>query len=135
MTKGSKAWVEYSEGQINYAQEHNKDSIFSSSISNDFPKHGKTDTEYTNKMKWNKCIFSTNGGQFSPSRINIMVGIISFVCFVIYWILTRFLFCIYRFVSIFPIIDLIFTILLLILIIIGVKSGFLEKTVSCRSRV
>lgn len=132
MTKGSKAWVEYSEGQINYAQGHNKKTIFSSSVSSDFPRHGKTDTCYIEKMKWNKCIFSTNGGQFSPSRINIMVGIISFIYFSFYWIRIFFLYvCRYKLGFIFPILNLIIAFHLLIWIKKRVTSGFLENPIPC----
>ena len=132
MTKGSKAWVEYSEGQINYAQEHKNQSIFSSSVSSDFPRHGKTDTDYIEKMKWNKCIFSTNGGQFSPSRVNIMVGIISFIYFSLYWIRIVFLFvCRHKLGFIFPILNLIIVFHLLIWIKKRVTSGFLENPIHC----
>ena len=84
MTKASKAWMEYSEGQINKAQEF-RQNLFSSCFPKGFPKHGTSWKYYARKCKWNKCIFSTKGGPFSPSKINIMVGIVSLFYFIFYW--------------------------------------------------
>ena len=91
MTKASKAWMEYSEGQINKAQGFQEE-LFSPCFLDDFPKHGTSWKYYARKCKWNKCIFSTKGGPFSPSKINIMVGIVSLFYFIIYWGWVCFLF-------------------------------------------
>ena len=66
MTKASKAWMEYSEGQINKAQGFQEE-LFSPCFPKGFPMHGTTGAEYISGCKWNKCIFSTKGGPFSPS--------------------------------------------------------------------
>ena len=91
MTKASKAWMEYSEGQINKAQGF-QSKLFSPCFPKGFPMHGTTGAEYISGCKWNKCIFSTKGGPFSPSKINIMVGIISLFYFIFCWGWVCFLF-------------------------------------------
>ena len=126
MTKASKAWMEYSEGQINKAQGFQKE-LFSSCFPDDFPMHGTTGTEYISGCKWNKCIFSTNGGPFSPSKINIMVGIVSLFYFIIYWGWVCFLFYNLRLGCCFPIINILVVLLLLCFIDRKVGSSLLEK--------
>lgn len=128
MTKASKAWMEYSEGQINDAQkEEFKDKLFSPCFPDDFPKHGTTGAEYIRKCKWNKCILSTKGGPFSPSKINIMVGIISLFYFIFYWGWVCFLFYNLRLGCCFPIINILVVLLLLCFIDRKVGSSLLEK--------
>ena len=127
MTKASKAWMEYSEGQINYAQnEKFKKYLFSPCFPDDFPKHGTTGEEYICNCKWNRCIFSTKGGPFSPSKINIMVGIISLFYFIFYWGWVCFLFYNLRLGCCFPIINILVVLLLLCFIDRKVGSSLLD---------
>ena len=127
MTKASKAWMEYSEGQINKAQKKFKEYLFSSCFPKGFPKHGTTWRKYIRNCKWNKCIFSTKGGPFSPSKINIMVGIVSLFYFIFYWGWVCFLFYNLRLGCCFPIINILVVLLLLCFIDRKVGSSLLDE--------
>lgn len=87
MMKGSKAWVENFEGHIDSMVENEeyRKMIFSFEVEkkmeNDdhFPYNGsKPECLWS---EWNNSIFSPKGGCFSPSRINVVIGIVSFILF------------------------------------------------------
>ena len=86
MTKGSKAWVEYFESQINTmcGEDDFREMIFSKEVEkglkkDHFPYHGYTPDCIC--AEWKNSIISSDGGAFSPSRINIVIGIVSFLLF------------------------------------------------------
>ncbi|MCF0216238.1 MAG: hypothetical protein HUK21_07165 [Fibrobacteraceae bacterium] len=83
MMKASKAWVEVYEQAIS-AMDSNG-SLYPKGFENAGDFHMEKLPEYKKANKFNSCIFSTKGGCFSPSRINIAVGIFSFVvCFFLF---------------------------------------------------
>lgn len=87
MMKGSKAWVENFEAHIDSMVENEeyRKMIFSSEVAEKlgkdehFPYNGAK--PYVLWQEWNNSIFSPKGGCFSPSRINVVIGIVSFILF------------------------------------------------------
>ena len=86
MTKGSKAWVEFFEGHIGCIKfKKNREMFFSEELverlenKEYIPYNGS----YPQKFQhgWSNSILSTSGGAFSPSRINVVIGIVSFMLF------------------------------------------------------
>ena len=133
MTKASKAWVEYAEGQINCIQTKYNKIVFSSSIDNCFPRHGITGKAYIEERGWNKKIFNTKGGPFSPSKINIMLGILSLVYFLLYWFRVLYFFCKFKICSLFPFINVIVVMFTMCWIKENVVSSILDKPKYCIS--
>lgn len=87
MMKGSKAWVEFFEGHLNsmVEEENQRNLFFNKEVAEKletedyFPYNGyKPAVLYAD---WNNSILSPKGGCFSPSKINIVIGIISFTLF------------------------------------------------------
>ena len=86
MTKGSKAWVEFFEGHIGCIKfKKNRGMFFSEELverleNKDYiPYNGSYPQKF--QHDWSNSILSTSGGAFSPSRINVVIGIVSFVLF------------------------------------------------------
>ncbi len=87
MMKGSKAWVEFFEAHLcsMVAVKKQRDLFFSKDVveklvtEKHFPYNGYTPAVLY--AKWDNSILSSKGGCFSPSRINTVIGIISFVLF------------------------------------------------------
>ncbi len=86
MTKGSKAWVEFFEGHIDAIKnENNRELYFSEELKDKLnegkyiPYNGSIPERFN--RDWSSNILIPNGGAFSPSRVNIMIGIMSFVLF------------------------------------------------------
>lgn len=86
MTKGSKAWVEFFEGHIDAIKnENNRELYFSEELkekldkSKYIPYNGSNPEDFD--RDWSNNILIPNGGAFSPSRVNIIIGIISFLLF------------------------------------------------------
>ncbi len=86
MTKGSKAWVEFFEGHIGCIRfKKNREMFFSEELverlENDeyIPYNGSYPQKF--QHAWSNSILSTSGGAFSPSRINVVIGIVSFLLF------------------------------------------------------
>lgn len=92
MTKGSKAWVEFFEAHIDAIKNENNRELYFSEELNGKLKEGKY-IPYNGSIPerfnrdWSSNILIPNGGAFSPSRVNIMIGIISFVLFSLFEIL------------------------------------------------
>ncbi len=87
MTKGSKAWVEFFEGHIDsLIVEDNRGLYFSKELVEELEKCGdffSYNGYYPKNFKrdWSNSILKPNGGGFSPSRINVVIGIVSFLLF------------------------------------------------------
>ena len=86
MTKGSKAWVEFFEGHIDCIKyEKNREMFFSDDLvkrlknGEYIPYNGKVPEKFS--RDWNNSILKPSGGAFSPSRINVVIGIVSFLLF------------------------------------------------------
>lgn len=129
MTKGSKAWFEFFEGHIDsLVSEENRVLFFSKELVdrlNDnkyIPYNGKYPQNF--RRDWSNSILKPSGGAFSPSRINTVIGIVSFLLFsfieiaMFYFVLTN-AFRVYV-----PII----AVIILLLYIVG--SCFIYKSVS-----
>ncbi|MGI5068417.1 hypothetical protein [Treponema denticola] len=85
MAKGSKAWYEIYEdsiakiSDIDVFWDHQSiKNIYGDSIKELI--FGKLSLK--KETKCDKCLFSTNGGQFSVSKINIMIGIVFFILYI-----------------------------------------------------
>ena len=86
MTKGSKAWVEFFESHIGCIKfKKNRGMFFSEELverleNKDYiPYNGSYPQKF--QHDWSNSILSTSGGAFSPSRINVVIGIVSFLLF------------------------------------------------------
>ena len=134
MTKGSKAWVEFFEGHIGCIKfKKNRGMFFSEELverlkNKDYiPYNGSYPQKF--QHDWSNSILSTSGGAFSPSRINVVIGIVSFVLFSIVEFL-MFFFVLRN--SFHPFIPIIAVVILLLYVggnwkIYGrIKSGFLD---------
>lgn len=134
MTKGSKAWVEFFEGHIDSIKlARNRDMFFAKELverMNDdkyIPYNGSFPQEF--KRDWSNSILRPAGGAFSPSRINVVIGIVSFILFSIVEIVIFLFVLTNTFRSYIPIIAVV--ILLVYMegnwgIYRSVKSGFLD---------
>lgn len=79
MAKGSKAWYEVYEHAI-YEIEHNP--VYASEIVVDkMPKDGVIHGEVIGDEKPNESLWSVHAGAYSPSKINIVIGQLSYVIF------------------------------------------------------
>ncbi len=134
MTKGSKAWVEFFEGHIDYIKnEKNREMFFSDDLvkrlenGEYIPYNGYVPEEFS--RNWSDFILSSSGGAFSPSRINVVIGIVSFLLFSIveYLMLVFVLSNSYR-----PFIPIIAVVVFLVYVfgsyyvVKSVRSGFLD---------
>lgn len=135
MTKGSKAWVEFFEGHIDsLVSEESRVLYFSEELVRElekcgdcFPYNGYYPKDFS--RKWSNCILKTDGGTFSPSRINIVIGVVSFLLFSLIEVFMFYFVLANTFCSYIPLIS----VLVLLLYVGGtfrlykkVKSGFLE---------
>ena len=81
MAKGSKAWYEVYEHAI-YEIEHNPNYANEVVISK-MPEDGVIHGEVMGNEKPNDSLLSTKAGAYSPSKINIVIGQLSFMIFLI----------------------------------------------------
>ena len=87
MTKGSKAWVEFFENHIDsLIVDDNRELYFSKELVKELEKCGEIfpyNGYYPKNFNrdWNNSILKPTGGGFSPSRINVVIGIVSFLLF------------------------------------------------------
>lgn len=79
MAKGSKAWYEVYEHAI-YEIEHNPD-YASEIVVAKMPEDGVVHGEVISDEKPNDSLWSVNAGAFSPSKINIVIGQLSYAIF------------------------------------------------------
>ena len=86
MTKGSKAWVEFFESHIDCIKlKKNREMFFSDDLvkrlenGEYIPYNGNVPEQFS--RDWNNSILKPTGGCFSPSRINVVIGIVSFLLF------------------------------------------------------
>ena len=83
MAKGSKAWYEIYEKAIGIIEHSDKANNEFVNIPNDY-RMGNYCTQYKHHI--NDCLFSTKGGKYSPSKLNVFIGqvvlVIWCVCFV-----------------------------------------------------
>lgn len=142
MTKGSKAWVEFFEGHIDSIKSaKNRDMFFSEELvqrlaEDEYIPYNGTFPEKLERG-WSNSILRSSGGAFSPSRINVVIGIVSFILFSIIEIL-MFIFVLTNTICAYiPII----AIVVLFMYMGGnwglyrsVKSGFLDGVKNCRNK-
>lgn len=79
MAKGSKAWYEVYEHAI-YEIEHNPD-YASEIVVDKMPEDGVIHGEVISDEKPNDSLWSVNAGAYSPSKINIVIGQLSYAIF------------------------------------------------------
>lgn len=79
MAKGSKAWYEVYEHAI-YEIEHNPD-YASEIVVDKMPEDGVIHGEVISNEKPNDSLWSVDAGAYSPSKINIVIGQLSYVIF------------------------------------------------------
>ena len=79
MAKGSKAWYEVYEHAI-YEIEHNPD-YASEIVVDKMPEDGVIHGEVIGDGKPNDSLWSVNAGAYSPSKINIVIGQLSYAIF------------------------------------------------------
>ena len=84
MAKGSKAWYEVYEHAI-YEIEHSSD-YASEVVVNNMPKDGVIHGDVIGKDKPNDSLWSLKAGEYSPSKINIVIGQFSFAIFLIIYV-------------------------------------------------
>lgn len=85
MAKGSKAWYEIYEDSI--AKISDIDGFWDHQSIKDVYKKSIDEFTFGNlslkkETKCDQCLFSTNGGAFSVSKINIMIGIVLFILYI-----------------------------------------------------
>ncbi|WP_353096917.1 RipA family octameric membrane protein [Empedobacter brevis] len=126
MSKASKAWYEVYENAITEFERKN------------FLKLGLPENNIMGMMKFpqnQRCdsIFSTNGGAFSPSRINILIGQVSLYLLIVLDLIHLVIIQIVKNNSVFGILSILILIITLITSIIllhskKVESGFLRES-------
>ncbi len=139
MTKGSKAWVEFFEGHIDYIKnEKNREMFFSDDLvkrlenGEYIPYNGYVPEEFS--RNWSDFILSSSGGAFSPSRINVVIGIVSFLLFSIVEYLMFFFVLTHTFHPYIPFIAVVVLLVYMggnLKIYRSVKSGFLSWVKYC----
>ena len=90
MTKGSKAWFEFFECHIDsMATDDEIDNFFTKEMAEKYREHKNGggyfpyNGMYPKKLGrgWDNSILTPEGGPFSPSKINVVIGIVSFILF------------------------------------------------------
>lgn len=84
MAKGSKAWYEVYENAI-YKIEHNPD-YASEIVVDKMPEDGVIHGEVIGNEKPNDSLWSVNAGAYSPSKINIVIGQLSYIIFLLVYV-------------------------------------------------
>lgn len=74
MAKGSKAWQEVYEDAIGKYEKGD--------LSEDIPENYRSNKLKGDPSKRDRCLLSVNGGPYSPSKINIVIGQISFAIWI-----------------------------------------------------
>jgi len=93
MAKGSKAWYEMYEQAI-YKIEHSE-KYASKVVVNDMSSDAVVHGDIENPKEINNCLSSTKAGAYSPSKINVMIGQLSFgVLLIAYLAQTVFMACV-----------------------------------------
>ena len=93
MAKGSKAWYEMYEQAI-YKIEHSE-KYASKVVINDMASDAVVHGDIENPKEINNCLSSTKAGAYSPSKINVMIGQLSFgVLLIAYLAQTIFMACV-----------------------------------------
>ena len=93
MVKGSKAWYEMYEQAI-YKIEHSE-KYASKVVVNDMSSDAVVHGDIENPKEINNCLSSTKAGAYSPSKINVMIGQLSFgVLLIAYLAQTVFMACV-----------------------------------------
>lgn len=78
MAKGSKAWQEVYEDAIGkYEEEY---------LSGDIPENYRSNKLKGDPSKRDRCLLSVNGGPYSPSKINIVIGQLSFTIWILIYV-------------------------------------------------
>lgn len=78
MAKGSKAWQEVYEDAIGkYEEEY---------LSEDIPENYRSNKLKGDPSKRDRCLLSVNGGPYSPSKINIVIGQLSFTIWILIYL-------------------------------------------------